>query len=402
MWRRLPPAARRSRAVSSVYGKIDQILLAYTARQAHVKNFQIQRRYGDLFKAMRDRVSFVIMGNFGQRAEKRIRDRIARDGLDPDLVHVHTALAEPDHAHPEEHCEYLHNEWIQDPFVVMETHQGETLLLEPYRSRVKQNSFLAEQFADTTGYALLPTRYLIEGGNILVGDDYALVGTNLLQRNIFHQDYTSITKAAIKAVSEDLKKALGMRYIFWMGEQTPLTIRLKHLTGPEGLQPFFHLDLFLTLGGKAPNGDELVLLARIDQNQVKGIKSEEHVHALHELEGAMQRIHAQLMEINESFPGPNFDVKRIPIGGRIEGSEATLRFVPQFYNNAQVEWYHGFGRIYLPSYPGSQDFEEGTLRPLLEDIGFKRITFIQHAFERYAERNGSLHCLTKVLKRSHY
>jgi hypothetical protein len=397
MHRHTLPIAHRSRALSSVYGKIEQLLLSIEGDYQDVDPARLESFYSELFKAFADRVSFVVMGHFGAEVEQTLRESLEREGLDPDLIQIHTPLADAG----ELELRRQHGAFVQDPFVVMETTNGDTLLLEPYRGQLKENAFLAEQFADSTGYAILPTRYLLEGGNILVGDDFALIGRNLLERNRRKFFPLLEEKEAEKLITRDLKRALGMRYIFWVGDEQPITHPMKALAGEELMQPFYHLDLFLTLGGKSKTGDEIVLVGEIDMASFDPKPTKTQAAALAKLDGSLKAIKAQLQAYSNEFTGPRFLIEEIPMSGKISGEGADMKFVPYAYNNAQVEWYHGVSRIYLPKFP-NRDRLETQLRETLLRLGFSRVTFVAYDMEQFAQRKGGLHCLTKVLRRSHY
>src|SRR5688572_13260138 len=92
------PIARHSRALSSVYGKIEQILLSIGGDFQSMSQFRVESFYKEIFKVFSDRVSFVVMGHFGKKAEQDLRDTLAREGLDPDLIQIHTPLADASEA----------------------------------------------------------------------------------------------------------------------------------------------------------------------------------------------------------------------------------------------------------------------------------------------------------------
>lgn len=391
------PIAHHSRALSSVYGKIEQVLLSIGGDYQSVSPIRLQNFYKEIFKAFSDRVSFVVMGHFGKDSEQELRDALTREGLDPDLVQIHTPLADAS----ETEIPKQQGVFVQDPFVVMESQHGDTLLLEPYRGQLPSNAFLAEQFADATGYALLPTRYLLEGGNILVGDDYVLIGRNLLERNRkkFFPDMDP--KAAELIITRDLRRALGMRYLYWIGSEQPLVHPLVDWSGPEALQPFYHIDFFLTLGGKSKKGEEIILLAEIDIVSFDPKLSPAQLHALSALNTALKAVKDQLQAYSDGHQGPRFLIEEIPMSGKVTGEGDDISFVPYSYNNAQVEWYHGISRIYLPKFPNREELEN-RMRENLPGLGFTRIAFIEYDFEMFAIRKGGLHCLTNVLRRGQY
>lgn len=396
---RLPhqPIARRSKALSTVYGKIEQILLCIDGDQQNVEQLHLGDKYHGLFEAFGDRVSFVVLGHFGHDRDQALRDGLVEKGLDPDLVQIHTPLAD----RGESLLQRKQSGFIQDPFVIMETEQGDTLLLEPYRQHLEQNAYLAEQFADATGFAILPTRYLLEGGNILVGDDYAFIGRNILERNR-RQFFQGMPQEEAEArIAADLKRILSVRYIIWIGSKEPIDHPLVELCGPEAMQPFYHIDLFLTLGGKDHMGNEIVLLAEIETSAMEKEPTKEQEMALAQIGITLKDVKAQLEEYSKGHGGPRFVIEEIPMSGVIRGEGERMRFTPYSYNNAQVEWYHGIRRIYLPSFPRHKDIEQ-KLRENLPGLGFTKVVFVRYDLEQFALRKGGLHCLTKVLRRGSY
>jgi len=160
--------------------------------------------------------------------------------------------------------------------------------------------------------------------------------------------------------------------------------------------------LYLTLAGRNNAGDEIVLLAEINIPSVGKHLTRAQREVLEELNTSLQAVGDQLKQISEEEFGPKFAIEKIPMSGKfVQQADGSERFIPYSYNNAQVEWWHGISRIYLPRYPGKVDLEN-RLRENLPGLGFGRLTFIDYEFDSYAEQNGSLHCLTKVLRRTHY
>jgi agmatine/peptidylarginine deiminase len=384
-------------ALSSVYGKIGQILLSFPGEQEQVKAAMVIRRYKAMFEAFGDRVDFIIMGNFGDEAEK-IKQELEDEGLRPTLINTPWNCRKSKGG-----TTSAHGEFIADPFVMMVSPTGDPILLEQYWDQECKNAFLAEQFADDMRVPILPTRYAIEGGNILVGDDYALVGRNLLarNRNLHHPGLDM--SAAEKKITAEFCRVLGMRDVYFLGEDTEISFaKTAYPEHPEALQPFFHLDLYVTLAGHNKAGDEIVLLAEIDLPSVSKDLTPSQRSILNQLNSSLKAVKDQLVKISEECFGPKFAIEEIPMSGVFRtNTKGEDIFVPYSYNNAQVEWWHGISRIYLPHYPGKEALEN-RLRENLPGLGFGRLTFVEHDFEDYAKQNGSLHCLTKVLRRTHH
>ncbi len=387
--------------MSSVYGKIEVMLLAFPGKKAKVTKELVINRYGEIFKAFNDRVTFVVLGHFGEgdgvsdQARKAFEEAMEDSNIDPQhhLVFCHTPLAGGLSKADFE----IHSEFIQDPFVVLESESGTTVLLEPMIQVNSENALVAEQLAAYAGYLIQPSSMTIEGGNILVGDDYALIGRNTLVANLAIGQQMD-PKNPAQWVERQIKRTLGVRYLFWVGSVEKLELGGLDATGTEQFQPFFHLDLFLALAGKNKDGQENILLASINREWIHGL-SPEDLPFIDALDAALDKIKHQLLGSEGKLPGPNFKITRIDMGGEIVEKKGQRRFVPFSYLNAHVEWISGMRRIYFPSFPG-REAHERELSQTLKFDGFQTVEFIAGPFDEYARNDGSLHCISKVLLRT--
>lgn len=393
----------QTRAISSVYGKIEMLLLAFPGKKGNISKADVLERYGSIFEAFNDRVTFVVMGDFGKdekaldSSRKAFHEALLDSNIDPEhqLIFCHTPMAEVKSQRDGE----LHSEFIQDPFVVMESEYGIPVLLESYRQANKENSYVAEQLGAYADYLIQPTALEIEGGNILIGDDYALVGKNILAKN-FELGKRMSPDNPEKWISNQLKQLLGVRFLIWVGLEKVLDLKEFHSTGAQQLQPFFHIDLFVTLAGKNREGQENIFLANLRQDQIEGA---EDVDApfLNEIEKALDETKKLLEEVGKNRPGPTFRISSIDMGGKIIDQNGKRILVPFSYLNAHIEYFQGFRRIYLPSFKSTIALES-TIKENLKYDGFKSVVFVKGPFEHYAERHGSLHCISKVLMRSNF
>ncbi|HHG85915.1 MAG TPA: hypothetical protein ENJ82_14300 [Bacteroidetes bacterium] len=420
----------RLSAQSSVYGKIEQLLLVYPGDPREISREDILDRFGSLFEHLGDRVTYIILSNYSQPLDvsdylearesftKAFSHALLKSHLYPNhhTIHIPAPLTAPVQDLKDGEPHLNHSQFVQDPFVVMQTTNRESVLLESFRTLNPKNQMVAEQLAAATGMFIRPTEYWLEGGNILVGSDFALVGENLLHRNLELlfpgknlEDETpgdSGRQTIKEAITTNFKQLLGVRYLQWLGSTSGILKKLKVDQGKHRLQPFFHLDHYLTLAGMSRDGDELVLVGKINFDHVVGFK-EEFRADLSQLNTLLDEVVSQLRKSGRVFPGPRFEFQTLPMGGSIEkemdekGKVIGHRFHPFSYNNAQVEWYHGVKRIYLPRYEQTETLEEEIMSDLVGK-GFSPVRFIAHAFDHHAIQGGALHCMTKVLKRSIY
>ncbi len=419
------------RAQSSVYGKIEQLLIVYSGDPAQVIEESIRHQFHELFTNFGDRVTFVILSNYDQELDrstyleisekisKSFRDVLLEAHLHPDhhIVHIPAPMTLPQRKMTGMEGEFNHSHYIQDPFVVMQGPHGESVLMESFRGLNPKNQYVAEQVAAATGLLVHPTSLWIEGGNILVGNDFALIGKNLLYDNLeLHYPgkelddkiggnscNSSIT--ANQSITGMFKRELGVKYLKWVGLDKASSLNFNLDQGKYRMQPFFHLDQFVTLGGMTHAGDELILLGKIDTGNIFEGPVDRFRSDFKKLNTMLKEIKDLLKGSGRREPGPKFEIKEIPMGGRLiedPDGPGQYRFIPMSYNNCQVEWYHGVKRIYMPHYPGTKGLEEEIQRDLVTPNGFPPIKFIPYDFDCFATGGGSLRCLTKVLRRSSY
>lgn len=413
-------------AQSSVYGKINQLLLVYPNDPSKVSRETILQEYEDLFINFGDRVTFVILSNYEHDLNNNefleVRDRFAQafrealfdSHLHPEhhLIHIPAPMTVPWAQTRGRNTHHNHSDFIQDPFVVMKNRLGESALMESFRSLNPKNQYVAEQVGAATGMLVRPTEAWVEGGNILVGNDFALVGMNLLYHNreilfpgkeLLEKIGGSTAYAGLSvkdALTGMFKRLLGVRYLRWVGVEDPMSLNMEVDQGKYGLQPFFHLDHYITLAGMTDDGDELVLVGSIDTDYVDG-PVELYKEDLMKLNGMLNEVENQLRRSGTTEPGPRFEFRKLPMGGKLVEKGKGHKFIPYSYNNCHVEWYHGVKRLYMPKYPQTAGLEEEILREMVGKK-FPPFKFINYGLEHYAESGGSLHCLTKVLKRSNF
>lgn len=395
-----------SKALSNVYGKIQAILMVSPV------NFEaddkiIHQRFQGIASQLKDRVSYVVVGQYGEGASLvpelkedanflSLQEIVKAENTDSPLEYIRLDY-EPQ---PASQAEDNPSPWVQDPFVVLETPQGDRIFLEPMDHLRKGNEYLAEKIASCTDSYLKPTELMIEGGNILVGDDYALIGRNLLHRNMkkIPRFQTMNEEEAKKEITQRFKHLLGVQYVIWIGRDEALLEAARLGQQHEGFQPFFHLDFFVTLGGiEKEQGHELVFVAKIDENFIAGEK-EKFRKEWTQLQGFLDEVEAFLVKDRR---GPKFKVRRIKVGLKISPEGKAVVYT---YNNALVEWFYGVRRAYLPIYHEVKKLDwdlAESCKKSFESEGFS-VYPIEACLDYRLRENGSLNCMVKVLSRSKY
>lgn len=417
------------RALSSVYGRIEEILVVFQDDPSRYNRTFITEQFQSFFNSFNDRKTFVILSSYDKELHHReflqASGKFANDFKSALLeshafpghhvIHIPARMAARDRrkkvkkGNNSSDGKHVHTKFIQDPFLVLENRLGQSLLLEPYRSLHPDNSYVAEQVAVGTGGLIRPTELWLEGGNILVGDDFALVGRNLLEMNrrrLFkgRSLKSKLGRGGAKTVEDELttifKSTLGVKYINWIGMEKPINMRLKVEQGTPKLQPFFHLDHFLTLCGRGEKGKENILVGKID------IESVEPENLRNRYKEDLLKLNQSLRKITESLrnqmhegSGPKFEFSDLLMGGKITQTKGKHWFFPFSYNNCLVERYGTVNNIYLPKYPQTSNLEEDICTKL-KSLQFNVKPMVSYSLETAAEKGGSLNCVTKILRRS--
>lgn len=333
------------------------------------------------------------------------------------------------------------SQWAQDAFCVQEYDQHYNILLQPIYSKRITDQFISTELAIDSRLNLLlkPTDLQFEGGNILAGDDYAIIGLNTLGvnwieelkadfRNPANKNHADLyidegfLREHLDSLKDRFKTELGVAEIIWPGFPAPrmdLFGRQKYLT----FQPAYHLDLFMMLGGKTASGEEIIFLADpragklIAENAIKeqitsGLSWQDIPLSEDLVQDYFDEIERYFNKYNEQTDiTRKFKVIRLPL--LIEDGVAYS------FNNSLMEDHFGHKRIFLPNY-----FDRGTegtvitrkmrvmnekmealqdnVTSILRENGFNKVIWTGSGYhlQNFASRTGALRCVTKVLRRN--
>jgi hypothetical protein len=328
----------------------------------------------------------------------------------------------------------VHSEWAQDGFCVQIYDDVSNVLLQSLVSRRFMDQFISFELAMVRSLRLFlqPTMFQFEGGNILMGDDFALVGKNTLATNWRErlrqcseteiEDQAYLTKE-LELMKAEIQLALGVQEVLWVGY--PGLRRDLFCEQQTTYQPDFHIDLFLTLGGRNLQGEELVFVGDPGMATEILLKAGfEIAPTAHGLAWDEELLIDQFVEDSFSFDmvqyfyvyninGNKRKFKTIAIPLLIESGSAYS------FNNCLVEVTALQKRVFLPNYLRQPtDHISLSRRELVMN---QKLAVLQEAVERifkeqgfddviwtgdgaqmqhFARRRGSLHCLTKVLRRN--
>lgn len=389
-------------------GKIKEILLSAPGMEDPK---ELIETYGGLFESFGGTVKFLILSSLAARATRKEFEKEFVTYLQQYSPHEHIIYFSPNYTSA--HTENEPTAYVQDPFVILQFMEGLPVFLEPFyfgKDSRGQDRHIAEQVSAHAGYLMKSTELHLEGGNIVADDNYAIIGRDTLMENIEElfggmRNNAEELEEAENKLYDHFCSILGVDHVIWLGSETKKEIPRLDIRQGLGFQPLYHLDLYVTPGGKTENGDELVFVAGIDEQAIEGLPSE--------LQASWRKVAAMLRATQDELknahrlrPGPRFDVEVIPMGFRIIDAPQKAVY-PLSFNNCLLESYNGIKIAYLPQYYPEKEIEDvdlvelhGRVKEQFEHRGYK-VKFVRGNFYEKVVTMASLHCISKVTKRSY-
>jgi len=329
--------------------------------------------------------------------------------------------------------------WAQDAFLTAQSRNPEEagVIIAPRchqrTNRCNDGSIAKEVVAlHPAGYTSLNFPTAIEGGNVLVADDFILVGrdevlnSGYIERkfiefftNLFGKEKSVILVSAPRRKPEKIKsnfrKSTGQTRSLDQIIITKNHEQYKHnmyrWRGNE--QPIFHIDVFMTLLGRDGEGKQLILIGEPVEGFDKSDLDDKTLEiAKVQLEDARKRISECIRKLEANLERKNIEYKilrnPLPLTYYIYGLETSWYWAS--YNNCLVEITETNQKtVWLPKYH-NPSLHKNSHWEYLEEYDqrnveiFRENGFTTHLFNNdfhfLASRNGSLHCMTKCLNRS--
>ncbi len=395
------PVPAQPRIVSSAHGTIRHILLCYPS---YAGGDDVYRDvFVDLFRQLPDSVELTIVAHSSVVAD-------LEQTADAERAGAHTTIVEAPN--------YLsYTVWAEDPYVVVEDVGGDEprrFLVEPFTFPRVGDSVVADLVAEASNVQSMQSPLFFQGGNVLIGDDFVLIGVDYLYETLD----TFLRYRPVLGMPEDRGEAHDFivdlfretfdrdREILFAGtrlrvpEKKTREVRIDGDDWTEVLhagtghhQPIFHIDMFLSLAGRGESGKYRVLVGSpaaadrlLDRPSVP--------HGLNEL----------FDDVARQLETQGFEVIRNPLPLTfLDDPDAKERF---WYfatsNNCLVQIDDEGSHVWLPTYGHGawSDLEvtDEANREIWEDLGF---TVHQLAdFNVFAQNLGSVHCIKKYLARS--
>ena len=375
------------RLVSSAEGRITRMLL--TVPRYAAESTPISAVYASLLAALGDDVDLTILTHESVADEVRGWRQAGGD----------VVLDVEDHL--------MFSVWAEDGYVMVTDRNEATWFVEPYAFPRYGDGLVAELVANGTGLHKAQAPLYFQGGNVLIGDDFVLLGADYPAESL---EYVGDVLTPGPGESPaDLVKRLYTEYLdtgrrlLYVGSRVPVpaeTTRTVEIDGeewtevvhtgnaPETAQPVFHIDMFITLAGRGRDGRYRVLVG--DPSLAADLLGERVApHAMRQVFDSVAGVLRRL----------GFDVVRNPLPLVYVDDPAERLRVWYFAtaNNALVEP----GRVILPTYGhGAWEALEVVDRAnadLWRSLGYEVATLAD--CHPLAEALGSVHCIKKYLGR---
>jgi len=306
--------------------------------------------------------------------------------------------------------------WAEDGYVtVLDTGRDpvETFLVEPFSFPRYGDSMIADLVAEATPVQATQSPLYFQGGNVLVGDDFVLVGADYLVKTLeAWKESDPVLLGGAKPVTKATKLFTTTfdadRTLHFVGLAKPIpdaVVAPRHFSqdgeewtedvgaGAGSLQPIFHIDMFLSVAGRDPETGRYRVLVGSPSAAADILGEALPDHALA----------PSFDEIATRLGRLGFDVIRTPLPYVfVDFPDERLR---QWYfatsNNCLVEITASTKRVWLPTYGhGPWEALRATDQANLEiwqGLGFDVVQLGD--YHPFAQNLGAVHCIKKYLSR---
>lgn len=414
-----PPAfPTRPRLVSTAHGPIRHVLLWYPTHTA-ADRAVYERTYGDLLAGLPTTTEVTIVAH-----PRVVREITALADARRSPSAVTTIVRAP--------ASVAFSVWAEDAFVVvddLDRRPPVTFLLEPERFPRVGDFQLAELVATATPMETAQSPLHFQGGNVLIGDDFALVGADYLDDSRAGlaaggsvEDFPAAgsTRAQEDFVKRLFREQFDPARTFHFPAAAPRNRAQNTIVeiggerwletvdaGRGNRQPIFHIDMFISLAGRAPGGDGRYQVLVGDPGLADRTLGWTPVD--HNLQAEFDAIADQLRRLGFSvrrtpLPYVSVDLRgafEVEVGGRTVEVAGERLWYFATSNNCLVQIDETGRDVWLPTY-GHSPFEELAATDAAHRRTWESLGFTVHQlgdFHTFAMRLGALHCIKKYLAR---
>jgi hypothetical protein len=301
--------------------------------------------------------------------------------------------------------------WAEDGYVAIREAENEyASLVEPAYFPRYGDALVADYVSSRSDLAKLQAPLYFQGGNVLVGDDFFFIGIdyplNTLRRGIIRPAENEDPAAVLKELYRrffDHRRApgyVGATVMVPIETSEPVEIdgqrwtEVKHAGNSPGTrQPLFHIDMFISLAGRAADGRYRLL---VGDPRAAAVLTGDALQP-HAMAAAFDNIAGQLAR--------DFEVHRNPLPlvhvDYVADRQRLWYFATS--NNALVHMPNdGPNVVLMPSY-GHGPYERLRVtdernKEIWEGLGFE--VRMLGDFHPFAANLGAVHCIKKYLARS--
>lgn len=387
------PPYPNGKLVSSAFGGLSRLLFTIPdyALQGGYRN-----AYEDLFRSLPSYTKLVVLC-YGDK-------RVAIENLlDDGGVLNRTEIVETG-------SQIGFSIWAEDAYVVIQQEgQGVPTLLEPANFTRYDDGFIADIVAAQTDIESHSVPLYYQGGNVLIGDDYWMIGADYPSKAhklglIQAQQGETKREASLRRYGEEID---ATRRLIILGTKNPVPQeRLREITvngqtwqervffATGAHQPLFHIDMFVTFAGRNSTGEPIAVVG--DPRMAAQILGEAETPEM---------LIPYYDDIAARLDAEGFKVIRnpLPLTYADDASRRERRWYFATANNALLEITDNAKRIWLPTYGHrSQQHlvstDKRNERIWREELGFE--VHLLADFNPFAYNAGAAHCISKYLERS--
>ncbi len=332
--------------------------------------------------------------------------------------------------------------WSQDAFLIAKSKNTSSsnlkYLIKPYNhqrnNRRNDGSIAKGVIAESTlSYTPLNFPTPLEGGNVLVAEDFVLIGQDEIVNSgftcsgfykkfqTFFGDEKPLITVFSKRKEEKKPVELSTRSAKRGGDTRELFLvetndrqfhhDIYRWRGKE--QPLFHIDLFITLLGRNVQGKQLILVGKpVIGFDIKKLNEDERQLFDYQFDDVQERIEECLQHLKHDLNQNDiqYEIIRNPLPMTYYRHGFDMSWYWASYNNSLVEvintdkktiWLPRYATNEHPQNPQWNDLKkyEQEQIDLLQENDFQ-VHLFNHDFHFLARKSGSLHCMTKCLYRS--
>ena len=390
----------KPRIVSTAHGALRHLLLAYPS---YAGGEDVYRDvFVDLFAKLPASTALTVVAHPEVVADVREAVDRLRSGSETTIVEAPDYLA--------------FSVWAEDPYVVVEDVgvNAKTFLVEPFAFRRFGDSVLADLVAEATAIQSTQAPLYFEGGNVLIGDDFVLIGIDYLlnTKEVFRdaqpvRDVPSKPRELDTFIRALFRKTFDpdrdVRFVGTRLQVPEETTRRATVDGERWTevlyagtgtrQPIFHIDMFISLAGRSESGRYRVL--------VGSPAAADRILGRRPLPHALDPI---FDDVARNLGRMGFEVIRTPLPlvyvDYPEERERYWYFATS--NNCLVEIDGDRHSVWLPTY-GHEPWPELAATDDANKEIWERLGFTVHQladFHSFAQNLGAVHCIKKYLARS--